>query len=202
MHRSRSVNAPLKHISVHRTSLFARAMVALLPALMPSALLALPVKHNGPTVALRPAAVAHGRRSMQAAGFIGVRVDADRNKVLLEIPADKLNKDFLHQSVLATGLGGLGLDRGQLAGSVVVRLEKHGKRVLMIRNNWNVRAQGANAAETRAASEAFATSVMASFPIESENGGTIVADATTFLPLGHIRHCGDHTSRAAGHGAY
>ncbi|MEP6780600.1 MAG: zinc-dependent metalloprotease [Gemmatimonadaceae bacterium] len=117
----------------------------------------------------------------RADAFVGVRVDADRNKVLLEIAPDKLNRDFLLQSVLATGLGALGLDRGQMGGSVVARFERHGKRVLMVRSNWNVRAVGANAAEKRAADEAFATSVIASFPVESENSGTLVVDATTYF---------------------
>ena len=117
----------------------------------------------------------------RADGFVGVRIDADRNKVLLEIGADRLNKDFLHQSVLATGLGGMGLDRGQMGGSVVVRFERHGKRVLMVRSNWSVRAPGASAAEKKAADEGFATSVIASFPIESESGGTAVVDATGFF---------------------
>lgn len=115
------------------------------------------------------------------APFIGVRVDADRNKVLLDVPADRLNKDFLHQSTLATGFGSLGLDRGQTGGSVVVRLERHGKRVVMLRDNWSVRAPGATEASQRAASEAFARSVIASFPIESEANGTMVVDATTFF---------------------
>lgn len=125
--------------------------------------------------------VAPEKTARRADAFIGVRIDADRNKVLLEIPADRLNKDFLHQSVLATGLGALGLDRGQLGGSVVVRLERHGKRVLMVRDNWSVRAPGANAAEQRAVAEGFGTSVIASFPIESESGGALVVDATSFF---------------------
>jgi hypothetical protein len=51
--------------------------------------------------------------------FIGVRVDADRNKVLLEVTPDRIGKDFLHQTVLATGggVGALGLDRGQTRGA-------------------------------------------------------------------------------------
>ena len=44
-----------------------------------------------------------------------------------------------------------------------------------------VRALGADSAGRRAASEGFATSVTASFPIESESGGTVVADATSFF---------------------
>ena len=116
-----------------------------------------------------------------AADFAGVRVDADKNKVFLEIPPDRLNKDFLLQSVLATGLGTLGLDRGQLGSSVVSRFERRGKRVLLVRDNWNVRAQGADPVAARAVAEGFATSVIASFPIESEANGTLVADATSLF---------------------
>ena len=117
------------------------------------------------------------------APFIGVRVDQDRNKVLLEVTPDRIGRDFLHQSVLATGAGipALGLDRGQTGGSVVVRLEKRGKRLVMVRDNWSVRADGADAAGKRGATEAFATSVVASFPIESEANGVVVADATTLF---------------------
>ena len=119
----------------------------------------------------------------QEAPFIGVRVDQDRNKVLLEITPERLGRDFLHQSVLATGAGvpALGLDRGQTGGSEVVRLERRGKRIVMLQDNWNVRAPGANAAGQRAAREAFASSVVASFPIESEANGMVVADATSLF---------------------
>lgn len=115
--------------------------------------------------------------------IVGVRVDADRNKLLLELTPAQLGKDMLHQSVLATGLGvsALGLDRGQTGGSAVVRFERRGKRVLLMRDNWAVRAQGASEAGARAAREAFPSSVIASFPIESEANGTMVVDATSFF---------------------
>lgn len=117
----------------------------------------------------------------QSGTFIGIKLDADRNRILLEIPADRVGQEFLHQSTLATGLGGLGLDRGQTGSSVVVRLEKHGKRMLMTRENLGVRALNASPESERAASEAFPTSTIASFPIESESNGTITADATSFF---------------------
>ena len=121
-----------------------------------------------------------GAPTVSLAQFIGVRVDADRNKVLLEIAPQRLNRDLLHQSVLATGFGAnaLGLDRGQTGGSAVVRFERQGKRVLLVRDNWSVRAQGADTVGERAAAEAYPTSVIASFPIESENNGVVVVDAT------------------------
>ncbi len=129
------------------------------------------------------ALVAAAALPAQDAPFIGVRVDADRNKVLLEIPAARLGQELMHQSVLATGggNGALGLDRGQTGGSAIIRFERHGKRVLVTRDNQSVRAIGASEATARAASEAFPTSVVASFPIESEANGTLVVDATSFF---------------------
>lgn len=118
-----------------------------------------------------------------AASLLGVRVDGDRNKLFLEIPASALDRDLLHQSVLATGLGvsAVGLDRGQTGGSTVVRLQRQGRRVLMVANNLGVRALAGDAAAERAAAESFPRSVLASFPVESDTGGVIVVDATSFF---------------------
>lgn len=117
------------------------------------------------------------------APLLGVRVDADRNKLLLEIPQAQLGKDLLHQTVLATGAGvsNLGLDRGQLGGETIVRFERRGRRVLMVADNWMTRAPAADAAGQRAAAEAFPRAVLASFPIESEADGRLTVDATGFF---------------------
>ncbi len=147
--------------------------------------------------ALLSVAALPGQVRAQETPFIGVRVDQDRNKVLLEIPADRFGKDFLHQIVLATGAGvsGLGLDRGQVGGSDVVRLERRGKRAVLVQDNWSARALRADSAGRRAASEGFATSVVASFPIESENEGMVVADATSLF-LSDTYGIGDNVRRA------
>ena len=96
------------------------------------------------------------------APFLRVRVDEARNRAMLEIPVAQLNHDFLHQVTLATGLGTGSLDRGQMGQSVVVRLERRGARVLLVRDNWSVRAPNGDAANQRAAAEAFPRSVVAS----------------------------------------
>src|SRR5688572_14682660 len=121
--------------------------------------------------------------AVASAQFIGARADTEKNRVLLEVPPDRLGKDLLLQSVLATGFGAnaLGLDRGQTGGSAVVRLERRGKRVVLVRDNWSVRTQGADAATQRAVAESFPTSVVASFPIESEANGLLVVDATSYF---------------------
>lgn len=146
-------------------------------------MMTLPRMRPAATLLVIAALLAAAPASAQERGLVGVRIDADRNKLLLEIAPDQLGKDFLHQSVLATGAGTpqLGLDRGQTGGSAVVRFERQGKRVLLVRDNWNVRAQGASEATARAAREAFPSSVVASFPVESETGGVLVVDATAFF---------------------
>jgi hypothetical protein len=135
----------------------------------------------------------------QEAPLVGVRVDADRNKLLLDVPVARLGQDLLHQVVLATGggQGALGLDRGQTGNEAVVRLERRGKRLVLLRDNWSVRAVGASEASRRAAAEAFPTSVVAQFPIEKDSGGTIVADATTLF-LSDVYGIADGIRRAQG----
>lgn len=113
--------------------------------------------------------------------FLRVRVDDTRNRALLEIPAAQLNRDFLHQVTLATGLGTGSLDRGNTGSSGIVRLERRGNRVLMVRDNYSVRAPAGDAANQRAAREGFPRSIVASFPVESDNAGVLTVDATSLF---------------------
>ena len=119
-----------------------------------------------------------------ATAFLRVRLDDAKNRALLEIPAAQMGQDFLHQVTLTTGLGqagGPGLDRGQMGQSVVVRLERRGGRVLMVRDNWSVRAPAGDAANRQAAADAFPRSVVASFPVDSDKDGVVTVDATSLF---------------------
>ncbi len=150
---------------------------------MSESLLRAALRRSLPAAFLLVAALNPSASNAQERALFGVRVDVDRNRVLLEMAPDRLDRDFLHQTVLATGggVGALGLDRGQTGGSAVVRFERRGRRVLLVRDNWSVRAIGADEAGQRAAAEAFPTSVIASFPIESEANGALVVDATSLF---------------------
>ncbi len=116
-------------------------------------------------------------------GFFPVEVDAERNRVLLHIPAERMGEDFLHTVTLATGLGSAQtqLDRGQTGSRAILRFERRGTRVHVVQDNWSIRALGADEPEARAARENFPISVVASLPIESEEGGTLVVDASAFF---------------------
>jgi hypothetical protein len=109
------------------------------------------------------------------------RVDEARNRVLLEIPATQLGRDVLHQVTLATGLGTGALDRGQTGPNALVRFERRGNRVLLLRDNLAARAPAGDAANQRAAAEAFPRSVVGSFTIDGEQGGAIAIDATSLF---------------------
>ncbi len=164
------------------------------------------VKRRGSAVSLAMMAMLLAPLAVAAqSSFLGLNVDADRNRVLLEIPEARLGEDFLYLNTLATGAGvsRLGLDRGQTGTNAVVRLERRGARVLMVRDNLSVRSLSGDEAAARAASESFATSVVASFPIlEGEGSGrTIVVDASSlFLAdvydvIGSVRGAGQGTLR-------
>lgn len=113
--------------------------------------------------------------------FLRVRIDEARNRALLDIAPGQLNKDFLHQITLTTGNGTGSLDRAQTGSNALVRLERRGNRVLMVRDNWSVRALTGDAANQRAAKEAFPRSIVGSFPIEKDSSGTIVVDASSLF---------------------
>lgn len=132
-------------------------------------------------VALALASISAPLAAQSDAPFLKVRVDEARNRALLDIPVAQLDKDFLHQVTLTTGLGTGSLDRGQMGQSVIARLERRGNRVLMVRDNWSARAPNGSPANQRAAAEAFPRSVVASFPVDGEKDGVLTVDATSLF---------------------
>jgi hypothetical protein len=128
-----------------------------------------------------PTAAAPERPQPPAPAFFRVRVDEARNRALLDIPAAWMGKDVLHQVTLATGAGTGALDRAQTGPSGIVRFERRGPRVLLVRDNWSVRAPAGDAANQRAAAEAFPRSVSGSFPVEREGDGYLTVDASSLF---------------------
>lgn len=134
-------------------------------------------------LALLAFATAPAAAQAPAEGLLGVRIDQERNRLYLSIPAGQLGRDLLYQNTLVTGLGvnRLGLDRGQTGSNEVIRFERRGNRILIVLDNWGVRALGGNAALERSARESFPSSVIASFAIESSEGGVFTVDASSFF---------------------
>lgn len=114
-------------------------------------------------------------------GFIPFYWDPSRGRILLEVP--KLNEDVLYFAGVAKGVGSvaLGIDRGASYGSTVVYFERVGPRVQIVQRNLKFRALEGNEALKAGLEDSFASSVLAALPIESEEGGKLVVDATPFF---------------------
>jgi hypothetical protein len=114
------------------------------------------------------------------AGYFNLYWDPKTGKLWLEI--DKWNTNFLYQGSLTAGVGSndIGLDRGQLGETRVVRFERSGPKVLLIQENLNFRAVSNDADEKRAVHDSFAESVIWGFSAAAEENGHLLVDATDF----------------------
>ena len=113
-------------------------------------------------------------------GFIPFYFDEHSGKLLLEVT--RLDRDFLYLYSLSTGIGSndLGLDRGTTGDEAVVRFQRFGPRLFLVRRNLRFRASH-DSVEARTVEESFASSVLASFPILAEDGGKVLIDASDFV---------------------
>src|SRR2546421_10057480 len=114
-------------------------------------------------------------------GYFPFYWDAKAGKIWLEI--DKWNFEVLYVESLPAGIGSndIGLDRGQLGQSHIVRFERTGPRVLLIASNQAFRADSDDADERRAVKDAFAESTLWGFEVAAEESGRALVDATTFF---------------------
>ncbi|HET6975509.1 MAG TPA: zinc-dependent metalloprotease [Pyrinomonadaceae bacterium] len=113
-------------------------------------------------------------------GFFPFYWDAKTGKIWLEI--DKWNTEFLYVESLPAGIGSndIGLDRGQLGDSNIVRFDRVGPRVLLVAPNYAFRAISNNADERQAVRDAFAESTLWGFEVAAEDGNRVLVDATSF----------------------
>ncbi|MGB2624495.1 MAG: zinc-dependent metalloprotease [Candidatus Acidiferrum sp.] len=114
-------------------------------------------------------------------GYFNLYWDAKQGKLWLEI--DQWGKEFLYQSSLPAGIGSndIGLDRGQLGKTAIVRFERSGPKVLLIEENLAYRAVTDDADERRAVHDSFAESVLWGFTVAAEDGDHALVDATDFF---------------------
>ena len=113
--------------------------------------------------------------------FFNFYYDDTSDKLYLEV--DKLNEDFLYVNALSAGVGSndIGLDRGQLGSTAVVKFIKAGNKLLLIQPNLDYRAITDNVEEKKSVEEAFAQSVLFGFTIEEEKGNSFLIDVSSFF---------------------
>jgi hypothetical protein len=115
------------------------------------------------------------------AGYFNLYWDAKQGKLWLEI--DKWGSEFLYQSGLPAGIGSndIGLDRGQLGRTRIVRFDRSGPKVLLVQENLDYRAVSNDADERRAVHDSFAESALWGFKVEAEEKDHALVDATDFF---------------------
>jgi hypothetical protein len=102
-------------------------------------------------------------------------------KIWLEI--SRFDTEFLYVNSLPAGVGSndIGLDRGQLGSTRVVKFIRSGNKILLIQPNLSYRASSTDPAERRSVEEAFAQSVLWGFTVAAKEGDRYLVDFTPFL---------------------
>jgi hypothetical protein len=111
--------------------------------------------------------------------LLPIEVDAS-GRALVTLPADGMR--LLYFNALASGFGATSplLDRGQLGDEALLRFERRGSRMLVVRENPVFMAAG-GAASSRAAAESFPEAVLAALEIVEEGRGTLRVDISELL---------------------
>ncbi|MBO0358705.1 zinc-dependent metalloprotease [Hymenobacter sp. BT186] len=114
-------------------------------------------------------------------GFFPFYWDEKGGRILLEI--DKLDQEVLYVSSLPNGVGSndLGLDRGQIGQTRIVKFVRSGPKILLLQPNYKFRALSDNADERNSVEQAFAQSVVWGFKAEAQEGNRVLIDLTPFL---------------------
>ena len=135
-----------------------------------------------PVLAQAPPSIADRTQGMERIeGFMPMHWDARAGTLWMEIA--RFDSELLYVRALAAGVGSndIGLDRGQIGATAIVRFERVGPKILMVQPNQRFRVDSDNADEVRALEEAFATSVLWGFTVEAETDGVALVDVTPFV---------------------
>jgi hypothetical protein len=114
-------------------------------------------------------------------GYFTFYYDEGNDKIFLEIK--NLDKEFLYVNSLSEGIGSndIGLDRGQLGNTRVVKFIKAGNKLLLIQPNQYYRAITDNIEEKKSVEQAFAKSILKGFVIKETKNDKYLVDATSFF---------------------
>ena len=114
-------------------------------------------------------------------GFFNFNYHSQKDQLFLSV--DKLDQEFLYVNSLSQGIGSndIGLDRGQLGNKRIVYFTKTGNKLFLVQPNLKYRSTSDNPQEKRTIKEAFAKSVLYSFPIEERINGSYIINLTPFL---------------------
>src|SRR3569833_681144 len=114
-------------------------------------------------------------------GYFNFYWNDKTGRVLLEI--NKLDDEFLYVNSLPAGIGSndLGMDRGQIGDSRIVKFTRSGNKVLLVQPNYAYRAVSNNPDERKSVEEAFVLSVIWGFEVKAQDDTRVLIDFTDFL---------------------
>jgi hypothetical protein len=117
------------------------------------------------------------------AGFLPYYFDEKKGSILFELSPSTLNREFLYFTGMATGVGSTQVfaDRSSFGSTALCRLRRVGMRVLVIQENTDFRAESGSAELKHSVASSFPTSVLAVLPVEAEQDGTVLADASPLI---------------------
>ena len=114
-------------------------------------------------------------------GFLNFYWDENKGKVYLEI--NNLNQEMIYVNYLSAGVGSndLGLDRGQIGGTRIIKFIKMGPKILMVQPNYKYRAVSNNKEEIKSVEDAFAKSTLWGFNIIANENYKYLIDVSDFV---------------------
>src|ERR1700722_7887941 len=146
---------------------------------------ATPARKHADTASSTPTIAEKTKDAQKLPGYFNLYWDAKSGKLWLEI--DKWNTEFLYQTSLPAGIGSndIGLDRGQMGETRIVRFERTGPKILLIQSNLEYRAVTSDPDERAAVRDSFAESALWGFTMTAEegsgDGAHVLVDATEFF---------------------
>lgn len=114
-------------------------------------------------------------------GYFPYWWDDTEGKIWLEI--NRFDSLFLYVNSLPAGVGSndIGLDRGQIGDTRIVKFTRSGNKILLVQPNTSYRASSTSPPERRSVEEAFAQSVLWGFSVGAKEGERYLVDFTPFL---------------------
>ena len=114
-------------------------------------------------------------------GYLNFYWDDNKGKIYLEIK--NLNQELIYINYLSAGIGSndLGLDRGQIGGTRIIKFVKMGPKILMVQPNYKYRAISNNEEEIKSVEDAFAKSTLWGFKIVASDKNKYLIDISDFV---------------------
>jgi hypothetical protein len=116
-------------------------------------------------------------------GFIPYYWDAKKGLLLFELSPQRLSGEFIYFTGLSSGVGSIEMfaDRSSVGESQLCRFVRSGPKVLVVAENTGFRAEHGSPELQHSVGRSFPTSVIASLPVESEEGDNLIVNANPLV---------------------